>query len=218
MTTEKRPCLRLVRSIRTSRFRTSSVRPRSSARSTGKWWCRAFLFVSWNVSTHSSPSSLFAVFFFREKLCAHLPARAEGYSWSLVFSTSQHGFSLNSLYRKMHKLESPILIVIEDTDHNVRGSGRFISAIFRTIFCSSFTIIYCFRTILHRCLVRSRPARCTCRTISTAPANRCCTNLIHTSRCSIGAARICTSSRATRKAWRSVPESKCAAIRECHLE
>jgi len=56
---------------------------------------------------------------YREKLCAHLPARAEGYSWSLVFSTSQHGFSLNSLYRKMHKLESPILIVIEDTDHNV---------------------------------------------------------------------------------------------------
>jgi hypothetical protein len=55
----------------------------------------------------------------REKLCSHLPARAEGYSWSLVFSTSQHGFSLNTLYRKMHKLESPILIVIEDTEHNV---------------------------------------------------------------------------------------------------
>lgn len=60
--------------------------------------------------------------FFREKLCGHLPARAEGYSWSLVFSTSQHGFSLNSLYRKMHKLESPVLIVIEDTEKNVRDS------------------------------------------------------------------------------------------------
>ncbi|XP_037922190.1 TLD domain-containing protein 2 isoform X15 [Hermetia illucens] len=58
----------------------------------------------------------------REKLCGHLPARAEGYSWSLVFSTSQHGFSLNSLYRKMQKLESPILIVIEDTEHNVFGA------------------------------------------------------------------------------------------------
>ncbi|CRK99248.1 CLUMA_CG012679, isoform B [Clunio marinus] len=58
----------------------------------------------------------------REKLCSHLPARAEGYSWSLVFSTSQHGFSLNSLYRKMHKLESPILIVIEDTQKNVFGA------------------------------------------------------------------------------------------------
>ncbi|XP_058978684.1 nuclear receptor coactivator 7 isoform X21 [Musca domestica] len=58
----------------------------------------------------------------REKLCGHLPARAEGYSWSLAFSTSQHGFSLNSLYRKMQRLESPILIVIEDTEHNVFGA------------------------------------------------------------------------------------------------
>lgn len=55
----------------------------------------------------------------REALCRHLPARAEGYVWTLVFSTSQHGFSLNSMYRKMHKLESPILLVIEDTDNNV---------------------------------------------------------------------------------------------------
>lgn len=55
----------------------------------------------------------------RENLCRHLPARAEGYAWSLVFSTSQHGFSLNSMYRKMYKLESPILLVIEDTDNNV---------------------------------------------------------------------------------------------------
>ncbi|XP_037824372.1 oxidation resistance protein 1-like isoform X11 [Lucilia sericata] len=58
----------------------------------------------------------------REKLCGHLPARAEGYSWSLVFSTSQHGFSLNSLYRKMQRLESPILIVIQDTEQNVFGA------------------------------------------------------------------------------------------------
>ncbi|XP_069963631.1 nuclear receptor coactivator 7 isoform X15 [Bactrocera oleae] len=58
----------------------------------------------------------------REKLCGHLPARAEGYSWSLIFSTSQHGFSLNSLYRKMQKLESPILIVIQDTENNVFGA------------------------------------------------------------------------------------------------
>lgn len=55
----------------------------------------------------------------RECICRHLPARAEGYVWTLVFSTSQHGFSLNSMYRKMYKLESPILLVIEDTDNNV---------------------------------------------------------------------------------------------------
>nr|CAD7456917.1 unnamed protein product [Timema tahoe] len=58
----------------------------------------------------------------RKKLCRHLPARAEGYLWTLVFSTSQHGFSLNSLYRKMNRLESPILMVIEDTEHNVFGA------------------------------------------------------------------------------------------------
>lgn len=62
------------------------------------------------------------MFFFvnREKLSGHLPARAEGYAWSLAFSTSQNGFSLNSLYRKMQRLESPILIVIQDTENNVR--------------------------------------------------------------------------------------------------
>ena len=56
----------------------------------------------------------------REHLCRHLPARAEGYLWTLVFSTSQHGFSLNSMYRKMAKVESPILLVIEDTEGNVK--------------------------------------------------------------------------------------------------
>ncbi|XP_069702256.1 oxidation resistance protein 1 isoform X4 [Periplaneta americana] len=58
----------------------------------------------------------------RRKLSRHLPARAEGYVWTLVFSTSQHGFSLNSMYRKMNRLESPILMVIEDTEHNVFGA------------------------------------------------------------------------------------------------
>ncbi|XP_016837980.1 oxidation resistance protein 1 isoform X4 [Nasonia vitripennis] len=58
----------------------------------------------------------------REHLCRHLPARAEGYLWTLVFSTSQHGFSLNSMYRKMAKIESPILLVIEDTEGNVFGA------------------------------------------------------------------------------------------------
>lgn len=62
---------------------------------------------------------MFSLNFNREKLCGHLPARAEGYSWSLVFSTSQNGFSLNSLYRKLARIESPILIVIQDTENNV---------------------------------------------------------------------------------------------------
>ena len=43
----------------------------------------------------------------------------EGYPWTLVFSTSQNGFSLSSLYRKMATIESPILLIIEDTQGNV---------------------------------------------------------------------------------------------------
>lgn len=80
---------------------------------------------------------------YRKQLAKHLPARVEGtrrfflvfiliktaiefqlkktgYPWTLVFSTSQNGFSLNSLYRKMIGIDSPILLVIEDTQGNVR--------------------------------------------------------------------------------------------------
>jgi hypothetical protein len=60
----------------------------------------------------------------RASLQRHLPARAEGYPWTLVFSTSLHGFSLNSMFRKMSKLESPILLVCLDTENNV--SGQFV--------------------------------------------------------------------------------------------
>lgn len=55
----------------------------------------------------------------RARLLRHLPARAEGYPWTLVFSTSQHGFSLNSVFRKMAKVESPILMVVQDTENRV---------------------------------------------------------------------------------------------------
>lgn len=54
-----------------------------------------------------------------DSLCSSTVA---GYVWTLVFSTSQHGFSLNSMYRKMYRLESPILMVIEDTEHNVSAA------------------------------------------------------------------------------------------------
>ncbi|KAM3966858.1 TLD domain-containing protein mustard isoform 3-T4 [Aphomia sociella] len=58
----------------------------------------------------------------REKICTVLPARAQGYMWSLAFSTSQHGFSLASMYRKMQRVDSPVLLVIQDTDNNVFGA------------------------------------------------------------------------------------------------
>jgi hypothetical protein len=58
----------------------------------------------------------------RKKLCKHLPARAEGYSWTLIYSSSTHGFSLKTLYREMIKYETPILLIIEDTFGTIFGA------------------------------------------------------------------------------------------------
>lgn len=58
----------------------------------------------------------------RRLICQHLPARAEGYSWKLLYSTSKHGFSLHSLYREMGKVESPVLMVIQDTTGSIFGA------------------------------------------------------------------------------------------------
>ena len=49
----------------------------------------------------------------------NVPFCQTGYPWTLVFSTSENGFSLSSLYRKMMGIDSPILLVIEDTQGNV---------------------------------------------------------------------------------------------------
>lgn len=61
-------------------------------------------------------TTLFLPFLRLLQLSKHLPARAEGYAWSLIYSTSQHGFSLNSLYREMKRFDSPVLLIIEDTN------------------------------------------------------------------------------------------------------
>lgn len=58
----------------------------------------------------------------KRELCKHLPARALGYSWTLVYSTSKHGFSLKTLYRKMSNVESPVLLTISDTNGAVFGA------------------------------------------------------------------------------------------------
>lgn len=57
----------------------------------------------------------------RRELCKHLPARAESYSWALVYSTLKHGFSLKTLYREMLKFETPILLAVLDTEGAVFG-------------------------------------------------------------------------------------------------
>jgi len=52
-----------------------------------------------------------------------LPPRIIGTTWTLIFSTSLHGFSLSSLYRKCNiGNNSPTLLCIEDTKRNVFGA------------------------------------------------------------------------------------------------
>ncbi|GAB6029687.1 hypothetical protein CHUAL_005414 [Chamberlinius hualienensis] len=58
----------------------------------------------------------------RRRLFKELPPRAEGYAWSLIYSASQHGFSLQSMYRCMAKCETPVLLVIQDSSNHVFGA------------------------------------------------------------------------------------------------
>ncbi|KAK7124397.1 hypothetical protein R3I94_018687 [Phoxinus phoxinus] len=57
-----------------------------------------------------------------EKLAKHLPPRTIGYPWSLAFSTSKHGMSIKSLYRTMQSQDSPVLMVIKDSDGQLFGA------------------------------------------------------------------------------------------------
>jgi hypothetical protein len=43
-----------------------------------------------------------------------------GYNWVLSFCTEEHGFSLATLYRHLAEIESPCLIVVMDTNRNVK--------------------------------------------------------------------------------------------------
>jgi len=54
------------------------------------------------------------------QLAKHLPPRTIGYHWNLTFSTSKHGMSIKTLYRTMQDQESPMLMVIRDSDGQVR--------------------------------------------------------------------------------------------------
>ncbi|KAM4631413.1 oxidation resistance protein 1-like [Polymixia lowei] len=57
-----------------------------------------------------------------QKLAKHLPPRTIGYPWRLAFSTSKHGMSIKALYRSMASLDTPILMVVRDTDRRVFGA------------------------------------------------------------------------------------------------
>lgn len=57
-----------------------------------------------------------------EELCKELPPRTVGHNWKLTYSTSSHGSSLKSLYRKVSASDSPALIVIKDAMDEVFGA------------------------------------------------------------------------------------------------
>uniref|UniRef100_A0A8C5MJZ8 Nuclear receptor coactivator 7 n=1 Tax=Leptobrachium leishanense TaxID=445787 RepID=A0A8C5MJZ8_9ANUR len=57
-----------------------------------------------------------------EKLSHRLPARVQGYSWHLAYSTNKHGTSLKTLYRNLSCLDSPVLLVTKDMDNQVFGA------------------------------------------------------------------------------------------------
>ncbi|XP_078543017.1 oxidation resistance protein 1 isoform X6 [Lissotriton helveticus] len=57
-----------------------------------------------------------------EKLTKHLPPRTIGYPWTLVYSTAKHGMSIKTLYRTMLGLDTPVLLVIKDSDGQVFGA------------------------------------------------------------------------------------------------
>ncbi|XP_056249132.1 oxidation resistance protein 1 isoform X1 [Seriola aureovittata] len=56
------------------------------------------------------------------ELCKELPPRTVGHTWHLAYSTSRHGASLKSLYRKLSTTDSPVLIVIKDALDEIFGA------------------------------------------------------------------------------------------------
>ncbi|CAG5928066.1 unnamed protein product [Menidia menidia] len=57
-----------------------------------------------------------------EKLACRLPARVQGYPWRLAYSTEKHGTSLKTLYRNLIEVDSPVLLVIKDMEHQIFGA------------------------------------------------------------------------------------------------
>ncbi|KAK2713259.1 nuclear receptor coactivator 7-like [Artemia franciscana] len=55
-------------------------------------------------------------------LARKLPPRTEGCCWVRSFTTSEDGFSLSNLYRKLADITSPTLLVVEDTKAHIFGA------------------------------------------------------------------------------------------------
>lgn len=68
-----------------------------------------------------APSEIFNESHVKE-LYTLLPARAVGYPWTLLFSTSSHGFNLKTLYRNVANYDAPIMLALADTEGAVFGA------------------------------------------------------------------------------------------------
>ncbi|XP_060679354.1 oxidation resistance protein 1a isoform X3 [Hemiscyllium ocellatum] len=55
-------------------------------------------------------------------LAKNLPPRTVGYPWTLIYSTAKHGMSLKTLYRSMTGIDTPMLLVIKDSDGQIFGA------------------------------------------------------------------------------------------------
>lgn len=58
----------------------------------------------------------------RTALIPELPSRARFYPWNLVYSTTLHGFSLKTLYRRMLKLDFSTMMIIQDAQSHIFGA------------------------------------------------------------------------------------------------
>lgn len=77
------------------------------------FFCVSFLFSpSVTPSLLSHPPPLL-------QLAKNLPPRTIGYPWTLAFGTSKHGMSIKTLYRAMQGQDTPVLMVIKDSDGQV---------------------------------------------------------------------------------------------------
>ncbi|GBO18717.1 hypothetical protein AVEN_173226-1 [Araneus ventricosus] len=54
-----------------------------------------------------------------KELYTLLPARAVGFPWTRIYSTSTDGFLLKTLYRKMTDFDCPVILIMQDTENAV---------------------------------------------------------------------------------------------------
>lgn len=81
------------------------------------WWLWPFGFFFFLLFFCLRPSLFISLLL--PQLARNLPPRTIGYPWTLAFGTSKHGMSIKTLYRAMQGQDTPVLMVIKDSDGQV---------------------------------------------------------------------------------------------------